>query len=219
MEKRDIIVILAAIVIVLIMAVVVKPMLTGQPVVFLPESPPPVEATLEPMGTSIPGDIAAPPINQETPYQTPSPDNSISPFTENTGATPATHVTPVPTPMTWQPDPDNPMPAIQMTNYAEIVGKYTGLTSPFRIPTPYWELHYNVTPVDGSSAFSMDVREVTDGKEKTIRTLTWRDGKTPDPRDFRFFEGGREYYISIMANQLKDYRITIQIPLKYIRDT
>ena len=43
MEKRDVIVILAAIIVVLIMAVVVKPIITGQPVIFLPESPAPVE--------------------------------------------------------------------------------------------------------------------------------------------------------------------------------
>jgi hypothetical protein len=121
--------------------------------------------------------------------------------------------------MTWQPDPDNPMPAIQMTNYAEIVGKYTGSTSHFRIPTPYWELHYNVSPDKPTASFSIDVRELTDKKVQTIRTLTWREGKESDPRDLRFFEGGREYYLDIIANQINEYRIIIQIPLKYIRDT
>jgi hypothetical protein len=110
------------------------------------------------------------------------------------------------------------MPAIQMTNYAEIVGKYTGSTAPFRIPTPYWELHYNVTPADTDAAFSMDVKEKIGKDEKTIRTLTWKEGKDPDPREFRFFEGGKEYFLDISTNQLSEYRITIQIPLKYIRD-
>lgn len=47
MEKRDIIVILAAIIVVLIMAVVVKPIITGQPVTFLPDLPAPAEEEIE----------------------------------------------------------------------------------------------------------------------------------------------------------------------------
>ena len=65
----------------------------------------------------------------------------------------------------------------------------------------------------------MDIREKTGTDEKTIRTITWKEGKSPDPREFRFFEGGKEYFLNIVANQLNEYRITIQIPLKYIRDT
>ena len=57
MEKRDYIVIVVAILIVLILAVFVKPMLTGQQVVFLPASPPsptekPIEQGLMPTDTS-----------------------------------------------------------------------------------------------------------------------------------------------------------------------
>lgn len=216
MEKRDIIVILAAIIVVFIMAVVVKPVITGQPVIFLPESPPVTESSDYEIYPETPYTIA--PVDTEvvlTPEQTQIPE-------ETQPISTATYVqapTPTLTPMTWQPNPDDPMPAIQMTNYAEIIGKYTGSTSPFRIPTPYWELHYNVTPADMSASFSIDVIEKSEKEEKTIRTISWRDGKEPDPREFRFFEGGKEYYMSILANQLKEYRIIIQIPLKYIRDT
>lgn len=216
MEKKDIIVILVALLIVFLMAVVVKPLITGEPVVFLPELPRSEQQT-EPFSTpDYPYQVT--PTSYEvilTPEPTPVPEASKPVSTEG----PRDVITPVPTPMTWQPDPDNPMPAIQMTNYAEIIGRYTGSTSMFRIPTPYWELHYNVTPIDSDAAFSMDVREVFDGEEKTIRTITWRDGKISDPRELRFFEGGKEYYIQISAHQLSMYRITIQIPLKYIRDT
>lgn len=217
MEKRDVIVILAAIIVVLIMAVVVKPIITGQPVIFLPESPAPVEPVIEPYSTSEPGYSTSPPTQEATPaqIQEQKPVSTVATTPSSSGTVP----TPQMTPMTWQPNPDNPMPAIQMTNYAEIVGKYTGSTSPFRIPTPYWELHYNVTPADENAVFSMDVREKSDAGEKTTRTLTWRDGKVPDPREYRFFEGGKDYYLNIVGNHLKEYRITIQIPLKYIRDT
>ncbi|HOJ95398.1 MAG TPA: hypothetical protein PK024_00950 [Methanospirillum sp.] len=217
MEKRDVIVILAAIIVVLIMAVVVKPIITGQPVIFLPESPAPAEPMIEPYATPEQGYTTQPVTSMTTPAQAQEPTPS-SPKPVST-VSPAIPVTPEMTPMTWQPNPDNPMPAIQMTNYAEIVGKYTGTTAPFRIPTPYWELHYNVTPADAQAAFSMDVIEKSEEGEKTIRTVIWKEGKIPDPREYRFFEGGKEYYLNIVANQLKEYRITIQIPLKYIRDT
>ncbi|KAF5088060.1 hypothetical protein DSECCO2_40170 [anaerobic digester metagenome] len=216
MEKRDIIVILAAIIVVFIMAVVVKPVITGQPVIFLPESPPVTESSDYEIYPETPYTIA--PVDTEvvlTPEQTQIPEETQPISTATNVQAP----TPTLTPMTWQPNPDDPMPAIQMTNYAEIIGKYTGSTSPFRIPTPYWELHYNVTPADMSASFSIDVIEKSEKEEKTIRTISWRDGKEPDPREFRFFEGGKEYYMSILANQLKEYRIIIQIPLKYIRDT
>jgi len=217
MEKRDVIVILAAIIVVLIMAVVVKPIITGQPVIFLPESPAPVEPVMEPYLTPEPDYQVSPATQEATPAQTLKQEQVLPDKTSfpSSGALPTPHMTP----MTWQPNPDNPMPAIQMTNYAEIVGKYTGFTSPFRIPTPYWELHYNVTPANENAIFSMDVMEKSEEGEKTIRTLTWKEGKAPDPREYRFFEGGKDYYLNIIGNNLKEYRITIQIPLKYIRDT
>ncbi|NLV26690.1 MAG: hypothetical protein GXY48_05945 [Methanomicrobiales archaeon] len=215
MEKRDFVVIFAAIIIVLIMAVVVKPIITGQPVVFLPESPAPIEEVISESNT---GTILSTPVDTEI-IITPEP-TLVQETQEPTIPSQSTvSVTPSITPMTWQPDSDNPMPAIQMTNYAEIVGKYTGSTVPFRIPTPYWELHYHVTPMGTDGTFSMDVKEKSDAGEKTVRTITWRDGNAPDPREYRFFEGGKDYYLIINANQLKEYRINIQIPLKYIRDT
>lgn len=216
MEKRDIIVIFAAIIIVLIMAVVVKPMLTGQPVILLPESPVPEITPIEQFDTPLPSEPVSTPVEQKTPEKQELVEPTASPVVKETSAL---EPTPEITPMTWQPEPDNPMPAVQMTNYAEIVGKYAGSTSSFRIPTPYWEIHYNVTPANQQAVFSMDVQEVSDGAFKTIRTITWKEGKEENPQDYRFFEGGKEYLLNINANQLDEYRITIQIPLKYIRDT
>lgn len=214
MEKRDIIVIIVAIFIVFIMAVVVKPIITGQPVVFVPETT--QTEIIEVPNYSSPSQqmVNAPSEIILTPEPTTIPETEV-PVSD---ILPERNFSPVLEPMTWQPDPDNPMPAIQMTNYAEIVGKYTGLTDKFRIPTPYWEIHYNVTPMDSASEFSMDIKEVNNEGNTTIRTLVWQNGKTLDPREVRFFEGGKEYYLSINANQLKEYRILIQIPLKYIRD-
>lgn len=221
MERRDIMVIAGALLVVLILAVVVKPMLTGQaPNLGLPEVAAP-SGPVEP--------IASPPV-QETPVQSTTQAPSETSESLETDPLPVQTVIPaagsgdlgaVPTPISWQPDPENPMPAIQMVEYADIVGKYTGSTSPFRIPTPYWEITYNVTPSGDMPVFLMDVVEkgIAGANDKTIRSYVYRPDKIPDPKESRFFEGGRDYYLRITADQVDKYRIRIAIPLKYIPDT
>lgn len=215
MEKRDIVVILGAIIIVLILAVVVKPILTGQTVVLLPEAPqntviapPPLQERSE-----IPPAQPAPqtPVPTMEPGLSQSGDQNMNATVQHPSLTP-------PSKMTWQPDAGNPMPAIQMVNYAVINGKYTGNTATFRIPTPYWEIYYNITPNSTAQIFSMDIIEK--GKEeKIIRTITYRPGKEHDPMESRFFEGNQDYFLNITAQNLDQYRITIQIPIKYIQDS
>jgi hypothetical protein len=214
MEKRDYIVIFVALIIVLVMAVFVKPMLTGQQVVFLPSSPPPSEVTPVTQDL-IPPNYTATPEPTQQPDITPAP---VSSGEKSTGTSPISNVTPNVTPMSYQPDPSNPMPAVKLINYAEIIGKYTGQTNPFRIPTPYWELHYNVTPADENAVFVVNILELTNKGKKPIRSLIWQQNVTPDPQDLRFFEGGRDYYLDITADKLKEYKIDIKIPLKYISD-
>lgn len=221
MERRDIMVIAGALLVVLILAVVVKPMLTGQaPNLGLPEVSAP-SGPVEPI---------APPSVQETLVQPSTHEPSegyenvepeLSPVqTTIPGASPG-DIGPVPTLISWQPDPENPMPAIQMVEYADIVGKYTGSTSPFRIPTPYWEITYNVSPSGDMPVFLMDIIEKgsSGADDKTIRSYVFRPDKIPDPKESRFFEGGRDYYLRITAEQVDSYRIRIAIPLKYIPDT
>lgn len=220
MERRDIMVIAGAVLVVLILAVVVKPMLTGQaPNLGLPQAPAST-GPIEPIST---------PINQGTGT------NPVTPAPESTPANSPPETTPVETPVpgskqgvpepsptsvSWQPDPENPMPAIQMVEYADIVGKYTGSTAPFRIPTPYWEIAYNVTPSGDTPVFLMDVIEkgVTKADDKTIRSYIYRQGKIPDPKEGRFFEGGRDYYLKVTADKIDKYQVKISIPLKYIPD-
>lgn len=220
MESRDIMVIAGAVIVVLILAVVVKPMLTGQaPNLGLPQTPAPlvtdgqepVQVTPEVTG---PSEVVLTP--EPTPVISPEP-TPASTMNPNSGDK---EPVPAPTAISWQPDADNPMPAVQMINYADIVGKYTGTTSPFRIPTPYWEIAYNVTPSGSTPVFMMDVMEkgLAGEQDKTIRSLVYRQGKVPDPKDGRFFEGGRDYYLNITADQVEKYRIIVSIPLKYIPD-
>lgn len=213
MERRDILVIAGALFVVLILAVIVKPMLTGQPVnLGLPQATPtpePVDTGFSPQ-TSVPGAEMTPgPVPEGTVVQpgTPAPVETATALPE-------------PTSINWQPDPENPMPAIQMIEYADIIGKYTGSTAEFRIPTPYWEISYNVTPSGSDPVFQMDVieKDGTRGEDKIIRSMIYRQGKIPDPKEGRFFEGGRDYYLQITADQLEKYQVKISIPLKYVPD-
>lgn len=219
MERRDILVIAAALIVVLILAVVVKPMLTHQaPNLGLPQTPAPSvpveQGASEPVGITGPTEIDLTP--EPTPVQ-PLTSATNEPITSGSQTT---QPLPALTPVSWQPDADNPMPAVQMVIYADIVGKYTGTTAPFRIPTPYWEIAYNITPSGSAPVFVMDVVEkgISGEVDKTIRSMVYRQGKQADPKEGRFFEGGHDYYLNITADQLEKYRITVSIPLKYLPD-
>jgi len=221
MERRDILAIVAALAVVLILALVVKPMLTHQaPNLGLPETPAP-SVPVEQGATESGIVVTGPTEIVLTPEPTPVPASPVPPVND-TLQTGSDFGRPLPsmTPVTWQPDADNPMPAVQMITYADIVGKYTGSTAPFRIPTPYWEIAYNVTPSGSMPVFMMDVIEkgVSGETDKTIRSMVYRQGKEPDPKEGRFFEGGHEYYLNITADQVEKYRITVSIPLKYLPD-
>jgi hypothetical protein len=220
MERRDIMVIAGAVLVVLILAVVVKPMLTGQaPNLGLPEAPAPV-ASIEPIGAPTGQQTSPPPGTSVPETPPPTPSSEVTPNQTGESQTGQKVPEPVPTSVSWQPDPENPMPAIQMTEYADIVGKYTGSTAPFRIPTPYWELSYNVTPSGDTPVFLMDVVEkgIAGADDKTIRSYVYRQGKIPDPKEGRFFEGGRDYYLRVISDQIEKYQVKISIPLKYIPD-
>ena len=212
MEKQDILVIVAAIAIVLIMAVVVKPLITGEPVTLLPEG------MLGEGQVSDSGEVdmidtqpVYVPVETEVQYQQ-TPVQDTPP--------PTIAQTPVPTAqkgLTWQPDPDNPMPNIQMITYAEIIGRYSGATDMFVIPVPYWEVQYELSyEATVVPEFSIDVHEVKDGVDSILRTMTFKQDKKPDPTENRFYEGGYTYYITISAKDLAEYKIQILVPEKYI---
>ncbi|MDR2855313.1 MAG: hypothetical protein LBV40_04060 [Methanomicrobiales archaeon] len=212
MEREDVMVIVAAIAIVLLMAVVFKPLITGQSATFLPEKTLEEEQTFE-----------AGWVDMESTQPTYSPA-----LTQVPDPIPTQHSTPTfsptqtpsePVGMTWQPDPENPMPNIQMTNYAEIVGRYSGATEKFVIPVPYWEVHYEIGYDEVKTPeFSIDVHEIENGIDSIIRTMTFKPEKKPDPVENRFYKGGYTYYISINAKDITQYKIQIMVPEKYIAE-
>ena len=217
MENRDLMVIVAAIAIVLIMAVVVKPLITGQPVTFLPEGMFETKQTFE--SGWIDMESTQP---EYTPVATEVPVPIQTTFITPAASPPAASPTQTPTEpvsMTWQPDPENPMPNIQMRDYAEVRGRYSGVTEKFVIPVPYWEMHYEIE-YDGTETpeFSIDVHEIENGIDSIIRTMTFKPDRKPDPTENRFYKGGYTYYITINAKNIAQYKIQIMVPEKYIAE-
>ena len=211
MTKQDLMVIIATIAIVCIMAVVVKP-LTGQPVTFLPEGMPETNQTFESgwidMGSAhseYTSDATEVPVLIPTMLLTPTASPMPTP-TEPVG-------------MTWQPDPSNPMPNVQMRDYAEIRGRYSGVTEHFVIPVPYWEVHYEIEyDIAKTPEFSIDVHEIENGIDSIIRIMTFKPDKKPDPPENRFYKGGYTYYITVNAKDITQYKIQIMVPEKYIAE-
>ncbi|MBN1167162.1 MAG: hypothetical protein JXA44_08555 [Methanospirillaceae archaeon] len=212
MERGDYLVIIAGIIVVLILAIVVKPILTGEDVVFLPSSPePPVDVPVTPV------QVIPPVTPGMTNPPTPKPVITEKPFIPDISPT----TTYSPQGSLWQPDPDMPMPAISMVPFASITSKYSGKTGTFLMPFPYWEITFSAVPDGTDPIFILDIMEEIRENNRVVdtrlvRTLTWRPDQEPDYRDVRFFEGDRLYYFMVTCQELREYTITILVPKKYL---
>jgi len=175
MEKQDILYGILALAIIVVVALVIKPMATGQSIDFGLPTPTP---TPTPMVV---------PVTPITTYVPPTPQKTITTF-------PTT--VPTPTPLTPGSsvvfvDPsqygislDPSLPAgtrineisldTNLTILSTISGRYSGTTDTFFMPYPYWELWYTVEP-SGSTAG----RESGDsGTSISSKTSTKSDGST-----------------------------------------
>ena len=145
MDKKDIGYLVAALVVILVLAVVIKPLATGQPVNLGLPTPAPAQET------------------------TPGP---VHVYTETTFPVTVVITTPPPTPVpTWDArvktigfvDPgtygiswNESLPegsrinstsvSKSTTSFAKITGQYSAVTQVITIPFPYWELWYTVDP-------------------------------------------------------------------------
>lgn len=160
MDKQDIMYGVAAVVIILVMALVVKPMMTGQPVN---------------TGIPVPSSTSATMVSTTPAAGTPAVDRTPVPAT----TVPPVKTTPMPTwNMTVQtvgfvnssqygifPTEtmlnssrfDSPYLNTSTTSYARITGKFSGTTRVISIPSPYWELVYTVDPVAQTKTSSATV--------------------------------------------------------------
>jgi len=149
MDKKDIMYMVGALVIILIIALVIKPVMTGQPV-----------------NTGITLPTSEPPVTQVTPVDAGNPQQVVTIAT--TIPLPTFTPTPVPTwdktvssvlfvdPSTYGLSFNQSLPGgtridtipqnKSMTTIAKISGQYSGTTQIMNVPFPYWEMWYTVDP-------------------------------------------------------------------------
>lgn len=146
MDKKDVMYGVAAVVIILVMALVVKPMMTGQPVntgIPIPATPVTIRnMTVPPVTTTVP----TPVMTTIKPTPTPSPTwnkavQTIGFVNSSVYGISLTESIPNGTRI------DNLPLNTTMTSFAKINGQFSGTTQVIRIPFPYWELVYTVDPV------------------------------------------------------------------------
>jgi hypothetical protein len=218
MEKRDLVIVIAALAIVIIMALVVKPAITGEPP-DLSIPIPGVEPTPSPQPT-LPDwakEYTAQPATV-SPTAPPTPQPTWSGQSQTLGIV-GPGATPEPTLSHSQLPEETPPAPEQLLTYATIEGNYGGMTENLSMPFPYWEIHYTVEPWDrfvgvteskaggiASSmgtevfpSFSIEVRDAAD-PDRIIRTIEppggldpelWERGESYDPRPWveKFYEG------------------------------
>jgi hypothetical protein len=155
MDKKDVMYGIAAVVIILIMALVVKPVMTGQPV--NTGIPVPVTTaalrlpTLSPVNTPYPTQVVT------TPAPTPAPSPSWNNAVQTVGFVNSSRygislTQEIPNGTRFDNLPQN----TSMTSFAKINGQNSGTTQVITIPFPYWELVYTVDPVAATKPSSVE---------------------------------------------------------------
>jgi hypothetical protein len=156
MDKKDVMYGVAAVVIILIMALVVKPMMTGQPV--KTGIPVPVTTVTLRDTTVIPATtpVTIPVVTTRQPTPVPSPTwnqavQTVGFVNSSIYGVSLTEAIPNGTRI------DNLPLNTSMTSFAKINGQFSGTTQVINIPFPYWELVYTVDPVAETKTSSFAV--------------------------------------------------------------
>lgn len=165
MEKQDVLYGLLALGIILVVALVIKPMATGQAIdIGLPTTAPPETPTPEiPQTPYIPITPPATPTTVPiTAVPTPTPQPTWDPGMSSIGfVDPARYGVSLNQTLPGGTRFENVPLDTSLTSLATITGTYSGTSQTIYMPFPYWELWYSVEP-SGSLA----------GKDQTLSTST-----------------------------------------------
>ncbi|MDN7023377.1 hypothetical protein FGU65_00425 [Methanoculleus sp. FWC-SCC1] len=225
MEKQDLVYVFLAIGIIAVMALVVKPIATGEPLNLFgtPEPEPTVAVPVTPPWE---GRITA---SATTVAPTPTPTwngvaQSLSFVDPSTYHVDLTQKMPGMT-----PPPSGNMPNTTWTTYASIAGQWSGTSSIFHIPTPYWRLDYaNIVPMNEESPlFNLQVMDADDpNRFVKVINLNRQDFANYDSTNStayrkeqwncKFYEGYRNYYLVINTQCITSYDILVQVPTSYV---
>lgn len=160
MDKKDIMYMVGALGIILIIALVIKPVMTGQPVntgIALPNTQPTVTPAIMADANNTPQDITRVttiPLPTATPTPVPTWDKTVSSvgFVDPSlyGIT-GNQSVPDSSRFDEKPVYNN------MTSYAKFSGQYSGTTQVVKIPFPYWELVYTIQPYSDVTPSKVEV--------------------------------------------------------------
>ncbi|MDD1663508.1 MAG: hypothetical protein LUQ60_07160 [Methanomicrobiales archaeon] len=221
MEKQDIIVVTISIIAVAILALVVAPVITGQPLLpspgATPEGTPTATVTPAVQRTVTPSSTR--PV-QTTPVPTPSPTRPWDGSVKTVGfiGQPEGQATLQPNP----PIPQQPVRDRVLVTYAEISGRWSGTTENLYIPTPYWVMEYTAEPMalppDAYPVLIIQVFDAENPNRVVITPIKQTIYEEPpaDPWTVKFFEGKRTYYFRVDTSFIKSYTITIKVPQEYL---
>jgi hypothetical protein len=158
MDKKSVMYAVGALAIILVIALVVKPMVTGQPL----NTGLPVATTT--LSTS---PVIASPVPTPNPLTTPKvPPATLVPTAVPTWdkkvitvgfVNPSSYGISLNTTLPNGSRFNTTIADTSMTSYAKISGKYSGTTQIIKIPFPSWELVYTVDPVSASELSSVQV--------------------------------------------------------------
>jgi len=164
MDKKDIMYVVVALGIILVIAIVIKPLATGQPVntgISFPTTTPavtpkPVHVYTETPPTLIPIVTTTPPTPVPTWDSKTKTVGFVGPATSVTESLPGgTRIT-------------STSVNKATTSYAKISGQYSATTQVMNIPFPYWELWYTVEPAGstGGKGLTLTSKTATGSKEQ-----------------------------------------------------
>ena len=172
MDKKDIMYMAGALCIILVIALVIKPLMTGQPVntgIAL-TTPKPTATPVTKINLSTTQSI----ITLTSPTRTPTPTLTPAPVPTWGGSVQGVQVYDISVNQS-RPNSsrfDEAKLDTGMTTYATFSGKYSGSTQIIKIPFPYWELWYTVDPFAdmGASAQSLTSSTVTGPKQSGVKS-------------------------------------------------
>ncbi len=159
MDKKDIAYLVGALVIILVIAVVIKPLATGQPVnTGIPFPTTTTEVSLKPVHVYTETTLPVTPLITTTP-PTPVPtwDSKIKTVSF---VDPGTYGISMNDSLPGGTRINSSIASKATTSYATISGKYSATTQVFTIPFPYWELWYTADPagtVGGTGPKTRDI--------------------------------------------------------------
>ena len=240
MDRKDGMTFLVGIIFVIIVAVVIKPMATGEsPDLSIPEIP--GVSSQERVAAATPAPAAVPLGQITIPHPSTGEGDGVGEGPEQVwDGTPIElgYVDPATYKLTQE---DTGIPARQpveseqgttLETYATFEGKYSGTSEIFSVPFPRWELWYTITPSVqpiakgevqsvGYPQFSIKVMDAQDpsrivGAMSPGGIIDDRVWETNDPRPWKqkFFEGGRSYYLIIDSRLIESYKIEIKVPVQ-----